>query len=166
MGMFDFLGREKSVVCPECRTKGAMQKSAKIRCPNRSCPHYDFQVSMQPVPGGVVSNPSLDPQGGFHPGANAVTVQYRNHRGDDAVFVADRTTWRVFDDCVSVRVAPRGARITLRKKFIRNMSALGLASLTPEPRGVDLQVLNYHLRRGTTSARFEEVRRRYPYWRL
>jgi hypothetical protein len=163
MGLFDFLNKAKGVVCPECRTKGAVKKGSQIQCPNRQCRRYAVNLPPVPHPEIGAARP-LAHHGDYRPGPNAVTIQYRNFQGDDVEFVADRTTWRVFLGVISVRVAPTGARITLAKKFIRNLAVLGMVATQPEPRGVERQILTYHLRHGTTSPRFEQVRRKFPNW--
>ncbi len=116
-------------------------------------------------PVGAVIQAANQFTGAFDPGVNPVRIQYRNYRGEDVEYAADRSTLRNFETRISIQVAPRGARITLEKKFVRNLAALGDLTRVGEPSGVDRQVLTYHLRRGSTSPRFEQLRRKYPNWK-
>jgi len=104
-------------------------------------------------------------QGSFDPGPNTVTVRYRNFRGEDVDLRGDGTTTRFRKGHLSLRVLPTGKRITLAKKFVRNLNELeswpGVGSesrLLP----VERQVVGYHRKHGTTSPRYEEILRKYP----
>jgi hypothetical protein len=164
MGLGDLF--KKTVVCPECRARGAVKTAfGRVRCPNRSCQHYDADVVYEageraqgaPTPGAV-------PQGTFDPGADRILLRYRNFRGDDTEYVGDRRTIRFKKAHVTLRVAPTGKRIALWKKFIKNLEDLRPYERREEATAVERQILGYHRKHGTTSPRYEELRRTYPEW--
>lgn len=158
------LGGKKTIVCPECRSRGAVKAFTGVKCPNRSCRNYDASLppSLATLP--TATRPGSALSGSFNPGANAITIRYRNHRGEEAEYVGDKTTVRSIHEHISVRVAPTGKRIALAKKFIQNLAQLPPAAAAPMPSGTDRQILSFHSRRGSTSARYEELRRKYPHW--
>ena len=156
---------QKSVVCPECRTRGAVKGfGSKVRCPNPSCPNYDSEI-----PSGFASvsvKPSSTHRGTFDPGSDRVILQYRNFRGESVEFEADRASARWTKHHVSVRVVPTGKRIRLVTKFVKNPDELGSMKEKdlPKPTPVERQILGYHKKHDTTSPRYEELRRKYPDW--
>jgi hypothetical protein len=158
---------KKTLVCPECRSKGAVKTFASLKCPNRGCRHYDSATAWRPEPTAPAdARPGARHAGSFDPGPNTVVIRYRNYRGDDTEYIADRATIRLRREHLTARVAPTGKRIALAKKFIRNLAELPLPPASAEPRGVERQILCFHLRRGSTSPRFEELKRKYPGFRL
>ena len=163
MGLFGF-GEKKKITCPECRSRGAVKTMTSVKCPNSFCSHYDSSLlpSTDTLP--TMSRPGSVLRGSFNPGGNAVTVRYRNHCGEDAEYVGDRTSIRVRKMHVTIRVAPTGKRITLAKKFITNLASLPLPEPSQIPSAVERQILSYHSKRGTTSPRYAEARRKYPNW--
>ncbi len=165
MGIGDLFGK-RTVVCPECRTRGAVKTAlGRIRCRNQNCKHYDESAAYEPL---SVSEGSpavrTTPQGNFDPGVHRITIRYRNFRGDDTEVVGDARTIRFKKAHVTVRVAPTGRRIALWQKFIQNRDDLKRYEGRREPTGVERQILGYHRKRGTTSPRYEELRRKYPEW--
>jgi hypothetical protein len=97
------------------------------------------------------------------PGARAIRIQYLNHRGEIKTYTGDRSTLKATGAHVSLRLAPTGKRVSFSKDCIQNRpeveQALGQGS---EPSAVEKQILGYHRKHGTTSPRFEEVRRKFP----
>lgn len=160
-------GRKKrnvAGVCPECRTKGAQ----KGKCQNPQCSKYDATLTWAP-PTAAESKPLPNFQGSFDPGPNAVKVQYRNFQGEDRTFTGDPKFLLESEKALSFRVAPTGKWIHLQKKFVKNLSELKPSIPTGTfnesiPYGVDRQILSYHLKKKSTSPRFEELRRKYPNW--
>jgi len=99
----------------------------------------------------------------FDPGNYRIEVRYLNFRAEAKTFEGDWRTLRRRGKHVSLQVAPTGTRIALATDRIQNVAdvedALGRCPTTPESR-----VLAYHAKRGTTSQRCEELRRKYPDW--
>ena len=160
-------------ICPECRSKGAKSSFKGPRCPNSQCPRYDASVAGANL--GALSNSSPLPnfRGNFDPGADAVRIHYRNFEGDDRVFTGDAKSLRKTKRGYTIKITPTGKRISLIKKFLKNpleLDRLAEAHTPPEtgrrdePFGADRQVLAYHLKRKSTSAKFEAARRKYPNW--
>ena len=100
----------------------------------------------------------------------AFTIHYRDFRGQEKTFSVDAASAYRIKNHISVKVAPKGARIILSRNRILNLTevesafpqrvAPGQAWPTPRER----QVLNYHLRRGSTSPLYETIRAKYPNW--
>ncbi len=164
MGFSDLL--KKSVVCPDCRTRGAVKIAfARVRCRNPACRHYDPSLAFASVRQSLApEQPRTAPQGDFNPGPEAITIRYRNYRGDDVEFTGDRRTIRFCKAHVSVRVAPTGKRIALWQRFVRDLEELRRHAPSGMPTAVERQILSYHRNHGTTSPRYEEVWRKYPDW--
>lgn len=163
MGLRDLF--RKVQVCPECRSRGAVKALAgRVRCPSSSCKQYDPALLSQPAAGlRPAAGPSVERAGSFDPGSHRITIRYRNFQGDDVEFEADGRTVRFAKDHLSVCVVPTGRRIALAKKFIRNLNDLEPASETAARlSAVDRQILGYHRKHGTTSARYEALLRRCP----
>ncbi len=168
MGLFDVFSR--SVKCDFCGTEGAKKSGGRILCPNQSCPNFD--VSMQKASAAAAPSP-----GGFSGGFSDVpavegkiAVKYRNHAGEYKVFQADPATLRRTRNHISACIEPSGQRVTLSRDRIQNLSEVeeacpqkvGRGQSWPSPR--EVQVLNYHKKHGSTSALYEQVRRKYPDW--
>jgi hypothetical protein len=157
-------------ICPECRTRGAKSSFKGVRCPNPQCPRYDASLSMESTLASPASSKPLPSfQGSFDPGDNSIRVQYRNFQGDDRTFTGDSKSLYISPKVVSLRVTPTGQRINLLRKFVQNFSEVERAAPAGsnsdrQPHGVERQILGYHLRKGSTSPRFEEVRKKFPDW--
>ncbi len=120
MGLADWFG--KWVMCSECRNKAAKIFLGKVRCSDISCKKYDPQLV---VPAEMLlkrGEAKKTFKGDFNPGANSLSVSYRNYLGQDRIFEIDKASLvaKAKRDCVTARVAPTGKRITLKKKFIKN----------------------------------------------
>jgi hypothetical protein len=62
-----------------------------------------------------------------------------------------------------VRVVPSGQRIAFKLSSIQNRNEVeSQLPRHPRPSSHERRVLNFHLRRGTNSRLFEELRRKYP----
>jgi|GEM_PF-1293260 len=157
-------------VCPECRTAGALSSFKGPRCPNPSCSHYDSTLAL----GGFTEAPAPSMrsnfEGNFDPGADSLRIQYRNYLGQDRVFTGDSKSVRKGKNSFSVRVTPTGKRIRFKKKFVRNAEELERLAKPKDgdggavPMGTERQVLSYHIKKGSTSPRFEELRKKFPTW--
>lgn len=161
MGLF-----ESTQSCPVCHWPQARKSwfGGRVRCPNPDCPN--FEAALQGASGRVAApKPASRARKAapFPAGEKLVTIRYRNFRGEEKRFEADPLSLRIRNAHVSARVAPTGRRIALKKDSIGNRDEV-LALAAKVPTGVDRKILTYHLLRGTTSERFEEVRRRYPDW--
>ena len=165
IGIGDLFGK-KTVVCPDCRTRGALKTAlGRIRCRNRACSRYDEAAAQEPLGASEGASPSRPvPQGVFDPGTHRIVVRYRNFRGDDTEYVGDGRTIRFRKAHVTLRVAPTGRRIALWQKFVQNLDDLKRAAPRAEATPVERQILGYHTKRRTTSPRFEALRRKYPHW--
>jgi hypothetical protein len=141
-----------------------------IKCSNPSCKYHDMSLSYHPSMGpSETARHQARLRGTFNPGANAITVSYRNFRGEDVGYVGDKTTIRFTKHHLSLCVRPTGKRIVFAKRFIRNISdlePLGVAesAVVSGPTAVERQILGYHQKYGTTSARYEDTRRKHPSW--
>lgn len=163
MGLGDLL--KKTVVCPECRTRGAVKILGRIRCRNRACTHYDEATGREPSGPPEAASPSRPAQrGSFDPGAHRIVVRYRNFRGDDTEYAGDARTIRFKRAHVTLRVAPTGRRIALWQRFVQNLEDLKRVAPHAGATPVERQILGYHTKRGTTSPRYEALRRKYPHW--
>ena len=56
---------------------------------------------------------------------DAVDVEYENHRGERKTFRAARNSIRTVGAHISLRVAPKGTRITLARERIQNLNSIG-----------------------------------------
>jgi|MudIll2142460700_1097286.scaffolds.fasta_scaffold670167_1 hypothetical protein len=164
MGLSGLL--KKSMVCPNCRTPGAVKHTfGRTRCRNPACRHYDPSLAYESVrPSLAPGQPRRVPQGTFEPGPETITIRYRNYRGDDIELRGDRRTIRFRKAHVSLCVAPTGQRIALWQRFVRNLDELKQYVPRDTPTAVERQILSYHRKHGTTSPRYEDVRRKYPDW--
>lgn len=150
-----------TIVCPQCNTYGATKFLWIIRCPNPCCRHY--RAIAKTGYAATIARKATTPTGNFHPGTNAILVEYTNHEGERKNYTGDRTTLRKRRRHISLVLAPAGKRCAFEIKRIANLATL-TPFLRPEenhelPAG-DRQVLAYHRKRGSTSPRYEEVLRK------
>lgn len=171
MGLLDFLlklltGTQK-VQCPSCGAEGAERtKDERILCRNPQCPNFDASRVRGKMRHGSTAIPT---SGNYRP-EHPVDIKYRNFLGEERTFSAEQSSLVRKNNHLVARVAPTGRRISLSRDRIENLSEIesGMAQRVasgqawPSPR--ERQILNYHKKHGTTSARFEEVRRKYPNW--
>jgi hypothetical protein len=123
---------------------------------------FDWTKKNEPVRP-AQPTPSRPLEGNFDPGAGAIQIQYVNARGETPTFTCDANSAQVKGRFLIVRAAPTGKRITLKLASIQNRSEVeARLARSPRPSGEERGVLNYHLRRGTTSRLFEDLRRKYP----
>jgi hypothetical protein len=191
MGLFDFF--TTVVDCPHCGERRAKKSLfGRLRCPNRKCRAFDVGLMNELAAMGEYVGHDWDtlaegrppdslratsPQRNrrarkrrrrasrqhFDPVHHRLEVRYRNYRGEYKVFVGDARSVRRRNAHYSLCVEPNGQRIALARDRIENLAEVEQhAAQIPTP--FEQQVLTYHLVRGTTSQRFEELRRRYPHW--
>jgi hypothetical protein len=167
MGFLDFLTGKSE--CPRCGTQGAHSSGGDIRCPNPHCAYYD------PKLGGSVAPAPYQPQAvpaalGSLAGARTITIQYVNYQGQQKVFTGDADSAARGKNHITLRVAPSGHRIVLARGRIQNLSDVEasfpqrVAPGQDWPTPCERQILSYHKKHRTTSARYEEIRLKYPNW--
>jgi hypothetical protein len=184
MGWFDFIF-SRIATCPNCGDPRARNSLfGGIRCPNRACDHFDLELMHEQSESFGQNPPSADfsapagvgsasrkqrfafgsrSSGTFDPGPNSIEVRYQNFRGEQCAFQGDNRTVRRRGNHLSLLVAPTGTRIALDRDRIQNLAEVeACVRAWPTPR--EAHVLRYHLRRGTTSQLFEQLRRRFPDW--
>lgn len=157
----------QDVVCPVCGQPGAKKRLWQVKCRNMSCSKFDMSLLYgEQVPAGVraPTSPSPIPQAkSFDQGSNSINLRYRNYRGEEKTFVGDRTTVRLKGNHISLRLAPTGQRVTFSRDRIRNLAEFDeITRKQPSPK--ERRVLEYHKKRGSTSALYESLRRKYPGW--
>jgi hypothetical protein len=169
MGLLDFLrsllfGGEKTQ-CPSCSTEGALKTSdGLIHCKNPICPYFDPTLRQGTL---RQSGTTVPTRGDYRPG-QPLAIRYRNFAGQDRNFSAERDSVIRKGNHLVARVAPTGQKITLSRDRIQNLSEVEaalpqrIASGQPWPTPRERQILGYHKKHGTTSARYEEVRAKYP----
>lgn len=187
MSLFDLFS--KDVQCPSCGDPAARQAIwGTVRCPNPNCERFSEGLVEQraaaqrtaemkrAVAAGearVYRNPRTGDKvyklttagsaAGFDPAAHRIDVNYTNAMGEDKTFTGDWRTLRRRGRHFSLRVLPTGIRIALAIDKIGNLQDVEQA-IEKCPSPYEARVLKYHARRGTSSARFEELRRKYPEW--
>ncbi len=107
--------------------------------------------------------PKAPLSGNYSPGPGSLEIRYKNFVGESKTFTGDYRTAYVRGHHVVIRVVPTGKRISLNLENIQNrdeVEPLVTANVWPTPN--ERRILNYHLKRGSSSALFEELRRKYP----
>ena len=161
------MGHENAVACPECGTWGAKKSFFKVKCVNPNCRKYDAELAAEFARNRVVGKNASEVfthlKGKADPNDYTLRIQYRNFRGDEIYYAAHPGTAYRSGEFVVARLAPTGRRATFKMERIVNRSDVESAlGSNPQPSGADRRILHYHLRRGTTSKLFEELRRKYP----
>ena len=171
MGFLDSWG--SLVACPACGTRRASKFFWKIKCRNPNCQNYDSEYAAK-ADQNIIRNkdaaeifPHL--KGTFSPGPGAIRIRYENFRGDQLNYFADSEDAYRKGEFVVMRVAPTGRRIAFRLSSIQNRSEvesrLAAQDVKAAPNVQERRILNFHLRRGSTSKLFAEVREKYPQYR-
>ena len=180
MGLFDVFS--SWVKCPACGGTGAKKGLlGGVRCPNRSCNNFDTNLMHEVEQPGYNRHAGQEgkafhinprtgepvykdpPQGEFNPGDYAMEIRYDNQQGEYKVFISDQRSVRGFNKHVSAQVVPTGTRITLRRDRIQNLDEIE-AAIDQNPQGKERRILKHHLRKGSTSELFEQLRAKYPNW--
>jgi hypothetical protein len=171
MGFLDSWG--SLVACPACGTRRANKFLWKIKCRNPNCQNYDSEYAAK-ADLNIIRNKDAAAifshlKGTFSPAAGAIRIRYENFRGDQLNYLADTEGAYRTGEFVIMRVAPTGRRIAFRLSSIQNRSEVE-SRLAPQdekvmPNVQERRILNFHLRRGSTSKLFAEVREKYPQYR-
>jgi hypothetical protein len=138
--------REKARVAEEREAAVVSGKAQRYRNPRTGEPVYK-----------ELSSDSFDP------GEYRIEVRYRNFRGEQKMFIGDWRTLRRRGKHVSLQVEPTGTRIALAIDRIQNVADIEDA-LQRCPTPQERRVMAYHAKRGTSSDRSEQLRRKYPDW--
>lgn len=163
MGIFDFLG--KYCTCKACGQRRAWSLFGKIKCQNTSCVHFDRDFAERErstlEKRRAESAQSRPRDGHFDPGEYKIDVRYTNYLGVEGTYSGDRRTiWRT-NEHISLLLCPTGRRVSFARARILNLNDVEQG--TPAgPTAREKQVLNYHKTKGTSSALFEEIRKKYP----
>jgi len=165
MGFLDFLFGRKTVQCPSCGMRGALQAEGRVRCPNPACPNFDPTAT-----GGRARRVATIPKRGNFAPARPLSIRYRNFQGVDRTFTADADAAAWKRNHFVARVTPTGRRIALSRDRIQNLSEVEAA--VPKraepgqsgPTRRERQVLLYHKKRGSSSPLYEQIRAKYPTW--
>lgn len=164
MALIDWFGSETR--CPACGEPRAKKFLWRLKCRNMACQKFDRSfLYATPSPAAssqdfTASRPVL--KGDFDPGSSAVQIRYRNFQGEEKSFTGDRRTVRRRGNHISLCLAPTGRRVSLARDRIQNLSELdSLARQEPKLTPTERQVVGYHKKRGTTSALYESIKRKY-----
>ena len=165
MSLLDWLTGK--IECPRCGTSGAKEINGTIHCPNPTCTYFSNPAkgtSAAPSPAQIsFSQPPSVPSGSF-------AINYIDFRGQPRTFIAEAASARREKNHISVKVAPKGARIVLARNRIQNLAEVENAfprRVEPEqdwPTPRERQVMTYHKRRRSTSPLYESIRAKYPNW--
>jgi hypothetical protein len=162
--------------CPRCGSRYARESFGGIKCPTHGCPNYERATSGQAGPelsrdvaGARPAGAKRDPAKGDQPVTfpDAVEVVYRNFREETRTFRGSRASIRKKKAHLTLCLEPTGRRVALRLDRIVNRDALQplIPAQGNAPTANERRILMFHLRHGSTSARFEELRAKYPHWR-
>jgi hypothetical protein len=165
MGLFD--SGAAAVQCSACGTWGAIKSLWKVKCVNPSCSKYDAEhaaaYQQNRIVGKTVAEVFPHLKGKASPEDYSLRIRYKNFRGDEIIYSADPSSGYTKDEHLVIRVAPTGQHITFRISAIQNRSDVeSQLPKGPQPNPQERKILNYHLRRGTSSRLFKEVREKYP----
>lgn len=177
MSLFDWLTGK--IECPRCGTGGAKEVNGQILCSNPTCSY--FSRTMDENKAGMRESAAEPSQLAYAPSgafpiasrsvpAGSVAVRYRDFRGQERTFMAQAGSAKYHRNHLSVKVAPKGVRIVLRRDRILNLGEvettcphpLAPGQEWPTPR--ERQVLNYHKKHRSTSPLYERIRAKYPNW--
>ena len=172
MGLLDFLiglfTRGEAIQCPSCGTAGGRKTDdGLLHCKNPACPYFDAGLRFG---GGLRRRLTTVPtEGDFRPEV-PVSIRYVNYVGQSRDFSAELGSIVRKNNHLVARVAPTGKKITLSRERIQNLADVEaklpqrVESGQPWPTPRERQILGYHKKHGTTSARYEQVRAKYPKW--
>jgi hypothetical protein len=151
--------------CPVCGTWGAKKSLFKVKCVNPSCRKYDpdyASVYQHNRIVGKFASEALLLGGKAGAEAYSLRIRYTNFRGDEMIYSADPSTGYAKNAHLVIRVAPSGKRIAFRLSSIQNRADVeSQLPKGPLPNLRERKILNYHLRNGTTSRLFRQIREKY-----
>ncbi len=168
MGWLDSKG--SLVICPACGARRAKKLLWKIRCVNSGCRYFDSEYAAEADLNRIRNKDAVQVfpnlKGTFSPGSGAIRVRYENFRGDQLNYLADAQGAYRAGEFLVMRVAPTGKHIAFRLAYIQNRSEVegSLPSDIQEnlPTANERRILNFHLKRGSQSPRFLQVRQKFP----
>jgi hypothetical protein len=152
--------------CPACGTWGAKKSLFKVKCVNPSCTKYDPEYAAAYQQNRIVGRfaaEALQLKGKASTEDYSLRIRYKNFCGDEMIYSADPSSGYTKNQHLVIRVAPTGQRIAFRSSAIQNRGEVeSQLPKGPLPNPQARRILNYHLRRGTTSSLFRKVREKYP----
>ena len=152
--------------CPVCGTWGAKKSLFKVKCVNPACRKYDAAYASEYQHNRIVgrlASEALGIAGNVNSGKYSLRIRYKNFRGDEMIYLADPATGYKKSAYLVIRVAPSGQRITFRLSSIQNRSDMeSQIPQGPFPSPRERRVLSFHLRKGTTSPLFKQIRAKFP----
>lgn len=120
---------------------------------------FDWGKKKQPK----YKQPKAPLSGNYSPGAGSLEIRYKNFVGEQKTLVGDYRSAYVRGRHVVIRVVPTGKRISLNLENIENRDEVeSLVASNPRPTANERRILHYHLKRGSTSPLFEQIRGKYP----
>ncbi|MBI3553180.1 MAG: hypothetical protein HY077_11845 [Elusimicrobia bacterium] len=176
MSLLDAFGQDAT--CPLCGSVGAKKLLFFVKCPNRSCANNAGGLDIGDVTK-TASLPSTRPRASapapdvskwrkapaFDPASASLKVRYKNFKGEEKAFDGNPRSLRVKGVHVSLQVSPSGTRIALAKSRIANLVDVEAEiQKYPQPTAKERQILKYHGYKGSSSAAYEELRKKYPNW--
>jgi hypothetical protein len=161
-----------TVDCDACGDRQAKASFGGTKCRNSNCRNYDSAYAQS------LELASTARRGGLAAFAgtpvefkNPIRVDYTNFEGERKTFTADRDSIRVRNAHISLRVAPTGARIALKRDRISTPNLDGVSASNSVEQAIqaaqsgptphERYVMNYHKQGGTTSALYEQLRAKY-----
>lgn len=152
--------------CPACGTWGAKVSLFKVKCVNPSCRKYDSEYAsacQQKRIVGQFAAEALLISGKAGQEDYSLRIRYRNFRGDEMIYSANRFSGYIKNAHLVIRVAPTGRRISFRLSAIQNRTEVeSQLPKGPFPSPRERKVLNYHLKNDTTSRLFKQILEKYP----
>ena len=154
--------RSGAAQCPACGTWGAKRSLFKVRCVNPSCRNYDTGYAAVYQQNRIVGRFAAEALLLNGKEDYSMRIRYKNFRGDEMIYCADPPSGYIKNKHLVIRVAPTGRRITFRLSAIQNRSEVeSQLPKGPVPNRRERQILNHHLRNGTTSRLFRQIREKY-----
>ena len=122
---------------------------------------FDWGKKKQPA----YKPPKAPLSGNFTVGLGAIEIRYTNFVGEQKTFTGDYRSAYIRGRHIVIRLIPTGKRISLNLEKIENRSEVEpLVAANPRPSANERRILHYHLKRGSTSALFEQIRSKYPHY--
>ncbi len=157
--------RTAAAQCPACGTWGAKRSWFKVKCVNPSCQNYDSDFASAYQQNRIVGQfaaEALHIEGKASPEDYPLRIRYKNFRGDEMIYSANPSSGYIKNEHLVICVAPTGRRITFRRSAIQNRSDVeSQLPKGPLPNPHERKILNFHLRKGTTSRLFKQIREKY-----
>lgn len=157
--------RAAAAQCPACGTWGAKRSLFKVKCVNPSCQKYDSDYASAYQQNRIVGKFAAEAlllKGKASPEDYSLRIRYTNFRGDEMIYSANPSSGYTKNEHLVIRVAPTGRRISFRLSAIQNRSDVeSQLPKAPLPNPQERKILNYHLRNGTTSRLFKQIREKY-----